>query len=142
MLMRNKPPLDTEPPPDEGAINLTPLIDVVFVVLILFILIAPLLDLDRIQLAPACAEKKKEMMPIQDRGLIKIQVFADNSIYLNHHLVSQKELLALLKEEKKALPNGIPQLYHDKNACFGTYQGVKNVVEASGFEEMDVILAP
>jgi len=140
--MRNKPPFDAEPHADEGAINLTPLIDVVFVVLILFILIAPLLDLDRIQLAPASSEKRKEMMPIQDRGPIKIQVFADNSIHLNHHLVSQKELAALLKEEKKMFPNVIPQLYHDKNACFGTYQGVKNAVEASGFEEMDVILAP
>jgi biopolymer transport protein ExbD len=36
---------------DEPLINLTPLIDVVFVVLIIFILIAPMLEIDRVKLA-------------------------------------------------------------------------------------------
>ena len=46
---RRKPVPDIEEP----QINLTPLIDVVFVILIMFILIAPILELDRIDLADA-----------------------------------------------------------------------------------------
>ncbi len=42
---------------EEASINLTPLIDVVFVVLIIFILIAPMLELDRIQLASFRAKR-------------------------------------------------------------------------------------
>ena len=36
---------------EENLVNLTPLIDVVFVVLILFILIAPMVEADRVQLS-------------------------------------------------------------------------------------------
>lgn len=43
---------------DDANVNLTPLIDVVFVVLIMFILVAPLVEIDRIQLAHATSEKK------------------------------------------------------------------------------------
>lgn len=42
---------------EEPAVNLTPLIDVVFVILIGFIIIAPLLEIDRIDLAEASTVK-------------------------------------------------------------------------------------
>ncbi|MBM3184115.1 MAG: hypothetical protein FJZ64_02270, partial [Chlamydiae bacterium] len=38
---------------EEPLVNLTPLIDVVFVVLISFMLIAPILDIDSLTLAPS-----------------------------------------------------------------------------------------
>ena len=43
---------------------------------------------------------------------------------------------------KKNHPREIPRVFQDKNATFGTYQTVKNAVEAAGFEEMDIILKP
>lgn len=131
-----------EPNPDEGAVNLTPLIDVVFVVLILFILIAPLLEIDRIALAPAAQVKKDELPPIQENAPIKIHVYADNSIWLNGTPISEKDLFSTLKQVKLLSPTAIPQIYHDREAYFGTYQVVKNSIEAAGFEEMDVILKP
>jgi len=140
--MRKKVSFTLDHNTDEGVVNLTPLIDVVFVVLILFILIAPLLELDRIQLAPASNDNKREMTPIQENAPLKIQVFSDNSIYLNNQIVAAVELPFLLKQEKGRNPYAIPQVYLDKNAFFGTYQIVKNATESSGFEEMDVILKP
>src|SRR3990167_4393284 len=119
---------------NEGMVNLTPLIDVVFVVLILFILIAPLLELDRVQLASGSASTKKEMLPVTENAPIKIQVFSDNTIWLNHHLVTEKELISELNRQKKGFPHCIPQVYHDKEAFFGTYQIVKNAIETAGFE--------
>lgn len=127
---------------NEGMVNLTPLIDVVFVVLILFILIAPLLELDRVQLASGSPSAKKEMLPISENAPIKIQVFSDNTIWLNHHIVTEKELIAELLRQKKGFPHSIPQVYHDKEAFFGTYQMVKNAIETAGFEQLDLILKP
>ncbi|MCB1074700.1 MAG: biopolymer transporter ExbD [Simkania sp.] len=127
---------------DEGLVNLTPLIDVVFVVLILFILVAPLLELDRVALACAAKEGTKEALPIQENAPIKIHVFADNTIWIGNTCVKTEDLYPYLKKCKAEMPHTIPQVYHDKEAFFGTYQTVKNALEAAGFEEMDVILKP
>ena len=48
---------------EESLLNLTPLIDVVFVVLIIFILIAPMLDVDKVQLASTHAKENSEPPP-------------------------------------------------------------------------------
>ncbi len=128
--------------PDEASVNLTPLIDVVFVVLIMFIIIAPMLELDRIQLAAASQKDSKLMAVVQDGSPVSIRVKEDNSIWLNGKIVSKEELLPLLKQSKKNHPQRIPQLFHDKKAQFGTYQSVKNAVELAGFEQLDIILQP
>ena len=127
---------------EENPINLTPLIDVVFVVLIIFIIIAPMLELDRVQLAASAQRDSKEMAVVQESSAVAIHVHADNSIWLNNRIVSEKELIQRLKEAKKLYPHKIPQLFHDKKGQFGTYQTVKNAVETAGFEQLDVILQP
>jgi biopolymer transport protein ExbD len=127
---------------EETHINLTPLIDVVFVVLIMFIIIATMLELDRVQLASSMQKDTKEMAVVQENSPVAIHVHEDNSVWLNNRIVSEKELLQRLKEAKRLYPQKIPQLFHDKKAQFGTYQAVKNAVEAAGFEQLDVILQP
>jgi len=127
---------------EETHINLTPLIDVVFVVLIMFIIIAPMLELDRIQLASAAKRDTKEIAVVQENSPVAIRVREDNSIWINNRTVSEKELIQILKQAKRAHPQKIPQLFHDKKAQFGTYQIVKNAVETAGFEQLDIILQP
>ncbi|WP_228547031.1 ExbD/TolR family protein [Candidatus Neptunochlamydia vexilliferae] len=123
-------------------INLTPLIDVVFVVLILFILVAPLLDIDRVDLAPAGGVKKMEMAPFQETSPVQIHVYDDNSIWLNGNPLTIEELATYLRDAYAVNPGTRPQVYHDRKAYFGTYQAVKNVVEAAGYPSLDVILKP
>lgn len=123
---------------DESLINLTPLIDVVFVVLIAFMLIAPILDIDSVDLATSGGTEKKEVQT----GPISIAVHADNSIWFKGKKVNLKELAALLQQEKKRHPNAVPQVVHDKKAEFGTYQAVKNTLESVGFQQMDIVLKP
>lgn len=128
---------------DAGAeVNLTPLIDVVFVVLIMFILVAPMLEVDRIELANASLRQEKEVTAVQEPSPISIRVKEDNSIWYNAKRVKLEELASILKDAKRRDPRRIPQLFHDKKAQFGTYQTVKNVVEQAGFEQLDVILLP
>lgn len=126
---------------DEPTINLTPLIDVVFVILIMFILVAPLLELEQIELAtgPVSGEKAP---PVQNHSPIAIYVKPDNRIWYNQEAVSTAELSQRLALAHQAYPHAIPQLFQDKKAQFGTYQNVKNVVEGAGFEQLDLILNP
>ncbi|HEY4832517.1 MAG TPA: biopolymer transporter ExbD [Waddliaceae bacterium] len=126
---------------EDQQVNLTPLIDVVFTILIMFIVIAPLLELDRVELAEARRDIKMERISVE-AGPIIIHVHRDNSVWLNQQQLVLSSLLDLLKQKRLQYPQARPQLYHDKQAYFGTYQVVKNAVEAAGFEEMDVILKP
>ena len=125
---------------EEPSLNLTPLIDVVFVVLILFILIAPMLEVDKVVLASAAVKEHKEAPP--EAGPLTLHVHADNSIWIRSKKIPFEQLLPLLKQEKQQRPAQVPQLFHDKQATFGTYQVIKNSMEMAGFEELDVILQP
>jgi len=127
-------------PQEEPSVNLTPLIDVVFVVLIMFILIAPLLEIDKIDLAAASNNPKGR--EVKDASEIAIRVAGDNSIMFNGEPVGILRLQELLTAAKRRYPGAHPQVFHDRRAEFGTYQSIKNAVEAAGFEEMDVVLKP
>lgn len=127
---------------DDANVNLTPLIDVVFVVLIMFILVAPLVEIDRIHLAGAGDEKKADMTSFHENGEIKIHVYKDNTIWLNGVPIDLIDLKKELTQLHHINPTISPQIFHDREAYFGTYQSVKNAAEAAGFESLDVILKP
>lgn len=127
---------------DDANVNLTPLIDVVFVVLIMFILVAPLVEIDRIHLAGAGKEQRREMTSIQENGDIKIHIYKDNTIWLNGVLMEPVELTKELTRLFHLYPTLSPQIFHDREAYFGTYQAVKNAAESAGFQSIDIILKP
>ena len=126
----------------EPVVNLTPLIDVVFVILIIFIVIAPLLELDQITLADSSHAGNNECLSSGDCSPIAIQVQRDNAILFNGKKISLNELQGQLQDAKLKFPAARPQLFHDKQAQFGTYQSIKNIVEISGFTQMDIVLKP
>jgi len=110
--------------------------------LIAFIVIAPLLELDRVELADAAIDAQERSISVQEVSPIAIHVQQDNSIALNGQTMPAGRLVQELKELKMRYPNAKPQLFHDKKAHFGTYQMIKNAAESAGFEQMDVILKP
>lgn len=127
---------------DEPTINLTSLIDIVFVILIMFILVAPMLELDRVELADAPKKKSQDSIDIKEQSAITLHVRQDNSVLLNNRMIPLEDLPMALLRVKQECPSAKPQVFHDKRATFGTYQAVKNAMEAAGFEEMDIILRP
>lgn len=137
--MRKRRASSEESSLEEPLINLTPLIDVVFVVLITFILIAPVMHLDHVELASS-GQTKEKTAPKQSP--LTIHVKADNTIWFQGRALSNRELKEALKIEKKSHPGQIPQLIQDHRASFGTYQTVKNTLEDCGFDQMDVVLSP
>lgn len=126
----------------EPTVNLTPLIDVVFVILIMFIVIAPLLQIEEVELATAPRLSSQPGNVAQESSSIVLHVKGDNRIFFQGHFVPLEELRAKLIEAKRRHPGVLPQLFHDRAASFGTYQSVKNAVEEAGFERIDLILQP
>jgi biopolymer transport protein ExbD len=126
---------------EDNPIDLTPLIDVVFVVLIAFIIIAPMLEIDTIDLASSSTELDTRSSLIQTSPTA-VYVRADNSIWIGGEKVPQAHLESRLKNLSIAQKTTKLQLFHDQKASFGTYQMIKNTAEKIGFEELDVILKP
>lgn len=126
----------------EAQINLTPLIDVVFVMLIMFIIVAPILEMDQVELAPSSVGAVEVSSALLEKNPVTLHVRKDNTILFNKDKVTLAELKVRLKEAKKRYPQTAPLLLHDKKAFFGTYQEVKNSAEEAGFKELNIVLAP
>lgn len=118
---------------EEIFINLTPLIDVIFVILISFILIAPFLSADKVNLSSFYSNESFV-------SGIKVYVRKNNSIWIDKKEIDKKKFLEKLIYLKKKFPKKNIELYHDKEAFFGTYQFVKNCAKQAGFEQIDVLL--
>ena len=137
--MRRRLPFSPEEDQEEPPINLTPLIDVVFVLLISFMILAPILDIESVNLAESGPLSKKESPQATP---LSIAIHADGSLSMRGVPVRFQDLENLLRAEKRLKNGQIPQVVPDKKAPFGTYQEVKNVLETVGFEEMEVVLKP
>lgn len=124
------------------SVNLTPLIDVVFVVLIMFILIAPVLEIGKVELAEAGGDAKDVALIEKDDSPIMLHVEKDDSIFINKIRIPNQDLARVLHEAKARFPRAKPLVFHDRRASFGTYQKVKNSLESAGFLEMDLVLSP
>ena len=141
-MARSRISFTSQSPFEEPTVNLTPLIDVVFVILIMFIVIAPLMELDHVELAEGPAVPLRGSQSVQEQSPIIIHVSADNTIKFNNQSVTLSQLTDLLKQAKIRYPAVSPQIFHDRRAHFGTYQAVKNSVEEAGFQQLDIILKP
>lgn len=126
---------------DEPIVNLTPLIDIVFTILIMFLVIAPLLELDKVELADGSG-RLDEGFSVREASKVAIHVHRNNTIWVDQKQIALANLPQVLEKKKKEYPKVRPQLYHDKQAHFGTYQSVKNAAQQAGFDELDVILMP
>jgi len=98
---------------EQPQVNLTPLIDVVFVILIMFIVVAPLLELDKVELAEGPHDG---MHSAHDKGPITIHVRQDNTLWLNEKPTQMGALTEFLVLAKRQYPTAVPQLYHDRKA--------------------------
>lgn len=126
---------------EEATINLTPLLDVIFVILVIFMIVAPMLNLDQIELASG-GSTETTVSSNQAKTPVQIHVKQDNSISINGQPVDPHDLPAILNELKRIYPQAIPLVFHDRRAHFGTYQHLKTELEDAGFDEMHIVLKP
>ena len=114
----------------------------VFVILIMFIVIAPMLELDRISLANGSIKISHESYTSKYKTPFKISVREDDSIWYNNHMLSLNQLKTALLNDIQAHDNKNIQLIQDKKASFGRYQEIKNLAEELQFQEIDILLKP
>ena len=119
-------------------INVTPLVDVMLVLLIIFMITAPLIqqgvkvDLPKAKAAPVEAKEKK------------IQLFIDkeNRVYIGTALVPIEELEEKLRTNKKAQEDKEVHLHADLTIPYGIVVQVMAAAQRAGISNVGMITDP
>ncbi len=120
-------------------LNLTPLLDVLFVVLMLFILIAPIMHLDRINLAKS-SSKTLTPSAMNEREALNITLDKDGHLTIGDKPIEKETLRILLTQIQKTSKETIPRLFVDMNSSFGAFTETKDLIENCGFPQLDVVV--
>ena len=124
---------------DLAEINVTPLVDVMLVLLIIFMITAPMLTQGLTVALPAAEGKSFEMA---SNNPSKIQIAANGAVYLDGVAVGSKDLdLSLgpmLRQQrvKRAL------LEADKSVPYGRVVAVLDVMNRAGVEQLGMVTQP
>ena len=115
-------------------INVTPLVDVMLVLLIIFMVTAPMLAAGiKVNLPSA-----KTAQPLENKQPVIVVVAKDGSLSVGRDTVSQDELAATVKA-KLADSNGVVQLRGDRDAPYGDVVSVMDELAANGVTRIAIV---
>ena len=125
--------------PPMSEINVTPLVDVMLVLLIIFMVTAPLL----VSGVPIDLPDSKAGALKQDNTPIQVSLNAEGEIYIDEQLVPADELaakLAAISEARAGEAEG-PRIYvrADRRLDFGNVMLVMGEVNAAGFKKVALV---
>ena len=119
-------------------INVTPLVDVMLVLLVIFIITAPLLayairlDLPDVKAPPVASRNEA----------IKISIDAEGRVFWNTDAVDAKDLAARLAEAAKKAPQPDLHLRADKSARFERVAEVMAAAQKAGLTKIGFVTEP
>lgn len=118
-----------------GEINVTPFVDVMLVLLIVFMVTAPLLtvgvevDLPKTQAGSINA----------DAAPLVVSIKADGELYLQETMVESDKLIPRLKAISKANPAVRIFVRGDTSVMYGDVLGVMGRIQSAGFEKVALV---
>ncbi len=121
-------------------INVTPLVDVMLVLLIIFMVTAPMLeqkvsvDLPQAKGEPLTGEEPKEK--------IIVSVSGQGSIYVNEVFVPEEKLAEKIAEATTSKPSQPVYLRADRTVIYGTVVRVMVALKAAGITNVGMITTP
>jgi biopolymer transport protein TolR len=121
-------------------INVTPLVDVMLVLLIIFMVTAPMMQQGVTVDVPKAAGQPLEAK--QEAETIVITVTAKGEILLNDKAVPYEELLDKILQAKKDKPNLEVNLRGDKDAAYGTVVRIMGALTNAGVANLGMITTP
>ena len=120
-----------------AAINVTPLVDVMLVLLIIFMVTAPMLATGiKVNLPSA-----RTAQPLENKEPVVVAVAKDGAVSVGKDPVSRDELAARVKA-KLGDSNGVVQLRGDRDAPYGDVVSVMDDLAASGISRIAIVSGP
>jgi biopolymer transport protein ExbD len=119
-------------------INMTPLIDVMLVLLVIFMLAAPLLS-SRLSLNLPRSEAAK---PATAPEALSVALDKEGRIYLNDQPQSLSALTAALRAQAQTLPETEVQLRADRAVPYGEVLGLMGAIQQAGLARVGLVAQP
>jgi biopolymer transport protein TolR len=115
-------------------INVTPLVDVMLVLLIIFMVTAPMLATGiKVNLPSA-----RTATPLEAKDPVVVVVAKDGAVSVGKDSVSRDALVAAVKD-KLGESNGVVQLRGDKEAAYGDVVSVMDDLAANGINRIAIV---
>ena len=121
-----------------GEINVTPLVDVMLVLLVVFIVTAPLLT----QAVHVNLPKTAETAAPEEKEAVYVSVNADGKVFLDKTEIPIEQFEKELLTRKAADPEIALNLNADDGVKYGTVAKVMASIERSGITKLAVLTAP
>ena len=118
-----------------GEINVTPFVDVMLVLLIVFMVTAPLLTVG----VEVDLPKTKAGAINADATPLVVSIKADGSLYLQEAAVDAAVLIPRLKAISNANPDVRIFVRGDRAVTYGDVLGVMGRIQAAGFEKVALV---
>jgi biopolymer transport protein ExbD/biopolymer transport protein TolR len=114
-------------------INVTPLVDVVLVLLIIFMVVTPMIAGGVAVDLPRTANHEKK--PDDGKDII-VSVTATKNVYFAGHPVAVEDLAHLIDQEKRRFPEKTVFLKGDKRATYGSVREVMEAIHKTGVKDI------
>jgi biopolymer transport protein TolR len=118
-----------------GEINVTPFVDVMLVLLIVFMVTAPLLTVG----VEVDLPKTKAGAINADAAPLVVSIKSDGSLYLQETAVEAEVLIPRLKAISNANPDVRIFVRGDKAVTYGEVLGVMGRIQSAGFEKVALV---
>ena len=118
-----------------GEINVTPFVDVMLVLLIVFMVTAPLLTVG----VEVDLPKTKAGAINADAAPLVVSIKADGSLYLQEAAVDAEVLIPRLKAISNANPDVRIFVRGDQAVTYGEVLGIMGRIRAAGFEKVALV---
>ena len=125
---------------DDIFINITPLIDVILVILVVFMLVAPMVNKEQIELAQGGKEPIKALET--DNSTLTLYVKEGDHLFIKDRPISIEQLTPVLSALRPHFSSDVLRLFYDRRASFGTYQLIKEKASRIGYTQIELILNP
>ena len=119
-------------------INVTPLVDVMLVLLVIFMVTAPILQQGVSVNLPAA---KTGLLEGKEQQLV-VTLTKDGSLYLNDHRVALEELQEKLRAIRKLRPDRQVYLRADQTIRYGQVMETVAAIKEAGIERVGMVTKP
>lgn len=120
----------------KSEINVTPLVDVMLVLLIIFMVVTPMLQKGKAVLLPQTDHPDKK--PDSDKELL-VSVQSDKMIFIDAKWYPSQEFAAKMREYGERASSKDVLIKADKQLTYGDVRNVMKMIKDGGFEKIGLI---
>jgi biopolymer transport protein ExbD len=124
--------------PEEAEINITPMLDIVFIMLIFFIVTTSFTKETGADISKPSAMQATDLQ----NGTILIGVRPDDDIWMSKRLIELREVRSMVERARGENPEGSVVIVADKNSRIGTITQIMDQVRLAGVEGIAISAEP